>query len=247
MVADANPPTGERGEFAGYGAEREPPPGEAAPAEAWRDAFARFGETRAYVLDILGGQYVHVEVDKGDLELEISVCAPQPRPCLKSVARRYGKVDIPFVADVSGAWSSRSWPERPGGFADGGLPTARAAQRARPIANGTSKADEGNGSQGVEGAFERAGTRLATAGTVFVGEWSPVAAGDYATGGNHVLPTNGWARSVGGLGLETFLKPLTVQRLTREGLERIAPTVEALAEAEELPAHAEAVRARLDM
>ena len=53
--------------------------------------------------------------------------------------------------------------------------------------------------------------------------WSPVAAGDYATGGNHVLPTGGWARSVGGLGLETFLKPVTVQRLTAEGLARIRP------------------------
>jgi histidinol dehydrogenase len=80
------------------------------------------------------------------------------------------------------------------------------------------------------------------AGAVFVGEWSPVAAGDYATGGNHVLPTNGWARSVGGLGLETFLKPVTIQQLTREGLERVRPTVEALAAAEGMPAHAAAVR-----
>ena len=70
------------------------------------------------------------------------------------------------------------------------------------------------------------GARAATvrnAGAVFVGPSSPVAAGDYATGGNHVLPTGGWARSVGGLGLETFLKPVTVQRLTREGLARAAP------------------------
>jgi CHAT domain-containing protein/tetratricopeptide (TPR) repeat protein len=59
-------------------------------------------ETRAYVLDVPGGQYVHVEVDKGDLGLEVSVCAPQTRPCLKSVVRRYGKVDTSFVADVSG-------------------------------------------------------------------------------------------------------------------------------------------------
>jgi histidinol dehydrogenase len=80
------------------------------------------------------------------------------------------------------------------------------------------------------------------AGAVFVGPWSPVAAGDYATGGNHVLPTNGWARSVGGLGLETFLKPVTIQRLTREGLELVRPTVEALAAAEGMTAHAEAVR-----
>jgi histidinol dehydrogenase len=86
--------------------------------------------------------------------------------------------------------------------------------------------------------------RVRNAGSVFVGEWSPVAAGDYATGGNHVLPTNGWARSVGGLGLETFLKPLTIQRLTKEGLALIAPTVEALAAAEGMPAHAEAVRRR---
>ena len=80
------------------------------------------------------------------------------------------------------------------------------------------------------------------AGAVFVGASSPVAAGDYATGGNHVLPTGGWARRVGGLGLETFLKPLTTQRLTPEGLERVRPVVEALAAAEGMPAHAEAVR-----
>jgi histidinol dehydrogenase len=84
--------------------------------------------------------------------------------------------------------------------------------------------------------------QVRNAGTVFVGEWSPVAAGDYATGGNHVLPTGGWARSVGGLGLETFLKPLTIQRLTESGLARVRPTAEALAEAEGMPAHAAAVR-----
>jgi histidinol dehydrogenase len=80
------------------------------------------------------------------------------------------------------------------------------------------------------------------AGSVFVGPWSAVPAGDYATGGNHVLPTNGWARSLGGLGLETFLKPVTVQRLTQDGLARLLPTIEALAEAEGMPAHAAAAR-----
>jgi len=95
------------------------------------------------------------------------------------------------------------------------------------------------------GDAERLVERVRNAGTVFVGPWSPVPAGDYATGGNHVLPTNGWARSVGGLGLETFLKPQTIQRLTRDGLAHIAPTVEALAAAEGMPAHAEAVRRRL--
>ena len=84
--------------------------------------------------------------------------------------------------------------------------------------------------------------RIRNAGSVFVGRNSPVPAGDYATGANHVLPTGGWARSVGGLGLETFLKPVTVQRITEEGLQRIRPTVEALAGIEGMTAHAEAVR-----
>jgi histidinol dehydrogenase len=92
------------------------------------------------------------------------------------------------------------------------------------------------------GGAERYADGVRNAGSVFVGPWSPVAAGDYATGANHVLPTNGWARSVGGLGLETFLKPVTVQRLSETGLARLRPTVEALAAAEGMPAHAEAVR-----
>jgi histidinol dehydrogenase len=95
------------------------------------------------------------------------------------------------------------------------------------------------------GEAEAYAGQVRNAGSVFVGPWSAVPAGDYATGGNHVLPTNGWARSVGGLGLETFLKPLTIQRLTKAGLELIAPTVEALAAAEGMPAHAEAVRRRV--
>jgi histidinol dehydrogenase len=89
---------------------------------------------------------------------------------------------------------------------------------------------------------EALASQVRNAGAVFVGPWSSVAAGDYATGGNHVLPTAGWARSVGGIGLETFLKPVTVQRVTAEGLEALRPTVEALAAAEGMPAHAAAVR-----
>ena len=92
------------------------------------------------------------------------------------------------------------------------------------------------------GDAEALAPQVRNAGAVFVGRNSPVAAGDYATGGNHVLPTSGWARSVGGLGIETFLKPVTTQRLTAEGLARIRPTVEALAAAEGMTAHAEAVR-----
>jgi histidinol dehydrogenase len=89
---------------------------------------------------------------------------------------------------------------------------------------------------------EQLAGRVRNAGAVFVGHWSAVAAGDYATGGNHVLPTGGWARAVGGLGLETFLKPVTVQRLSEQGLAHLRPTVEALAELEGMPAHADAVR-----
>jgi len=92
------------------------------------------------------------------------------------------------------------------------------------------------------GAAESLAGRIRNAGAVFVGASSPVASGDYATGGNHVLPTGGWARSVGGLGLETFLKPLTVQRLTPEGLDLVRPTVEALAAVEGMTAHALAVQ-----
>ena len=84
--------------------------------------------------------------------------------------------------------------------------------------------------------------RVRNAGAIFVGRWSAVAAGDYATGGNHVLPTGGWARAVGGLGLETFLKPVTFQRLTRDGLAGLRPVVEALAAVEGMTAHAEALR-----
>jgi histidinol dehydrogenase len=79
--------------------------------------------------------------------------------------------------------------------------------------------------------------KIRNAGAIFVGPYSPVPAGDYATGGNHVLPTGGWAKSTGGLGLEAFLKTVTVQRITKEGLERLAPTIEALADLEGMVAH----------
>jgi histidinol dehydrogenase len=92
------------------------------------------------------------------------------------------------------------------------------------------------------GDAESLAPRIRNAGAIFVGDSSPVASGDYATGGNHVLPTGGWARSVGGLGLETFLKPVVVQRLTPEGLDRVRPTVEALAAVEGMTAHAAAVQ-----
>ncbi|MEA2498809.1 MAG: histidinol dehydrogenase [Actinomycetota bacterium] len=89
---------------------------------------------------------------------------------------------------------------------------------------------------------EELAPRVRNAGAVFVGGYSSVAAGDYATGGNHVLPTGGWARVTGGIGIETFMKPITIQRVSSRGLAELRPTVEALAAAESMPAHARAVR-----
>jgi histidinol dehydrogenase len=82
------------------------------------------------------------------------------------------------------------------------------------------------------------------AGSIFVGDYSPQAAGDYAVGPNHVLPTGAVARFRAGLGVQDFLKTISLQRLTREGLKRIAPTVVTLAEAEGLKAHADSIRVR---
>ena len=85
---------------------------------------------------------------------------------------------------------------------------------------------------------------LRNAGSVFVGDYSPTAAGDYASGPNHVLPTGGLARCRGGLTVSDFLKVITVQRLSKAGLRNIAPIVKTLAEAEGLNAHAQSVRVR---
>ena len=86
--------------------------------------------------------------------------------------------------------------------------------------------------------------RISNAGSVFLGPYSPVAAGDYAAGPNHVLPTGGHARTTGGLSVETFLRSTTVQRLSSDALDEIGDTVTTLAEAEGLAAHAESVRIR---
>lgn len=83
-----------------------------------------------------------------------------------------------------------------------------------------------------------------SAGSIFVGEYSPQALGDYAAGPNHVLPTGNVARFRGGLNVADFVKVISVQEVSREGLRRIAPVVETLAEAEGLKAHAESVRVR---
>jgi histidinol dehydrogenase len=83
------------------------------------------------------------------------------------------------------------------------------------------------------------------AGSVFLGRYTPVAAGDYASGTNHVLPTSGYARLFSGLNVDHFTKKLTVQMITEDGLRGLEDTITTLAEAEGLKAHAESVRKRL--
>jgi histidinol dehydrogenase len=92
---------------------------------------------------------------------------------------------------------------------------------------------------------ERTARAIVHAGAVFVGGYSAQAAGDYATGSNHVLPTGGAARSRGGLSAADYVRISSVQRLTRGGLSRIAPAAMALAGAEGLSAHAASIRIRL--
>ncbi len=88
--------------------------------------------------------------------------------------------------------------------------------------------------------------RVSNVGSAFLGPYTPVAAGDYASGTNHVLPTNGGAKAFGGLSVDTFLRSSTVQRLDEDGLADLADTVTLLAEAEGLDAHAESVRKRFE-
>ncbi|AHJ97773.1 histidinol dehydrogenase [Hymenobacter swuensis] len=87
---------------------------------------------------------------------------------------------------------------------------------------------------------------VTNAGSVFLGHLTPEAVGDYASGTNHTLPTNGYARNYSGVSLDSFLKKITFQRLTPEGLLNVGPVVETMAEAEGLRAHARAVTLRLE-
>ena len=86
--------------------------------------------------------------------------------------------------------------------------------------------------------------RVRNAGAVFVGPWAPVSLGDYCAGSNHVLPTGGCACHSSGLSVQTFLRGIHVVDYSRDALHEVAHHVEALADAEDLPAHGEAVRAR---
>ena len=88
-------------------------------------------------------------------------------------------------------------------------------------------------------------SRIRHAGSVFLGNYTPESAGDYASGTNHTLPTNGWARSYSGLNMDSFMKKITFQEISAEGLQNLGPVVETMAEAELLDAHRNAVSVRL--
>ena len=87
--------------------------------------------------------------------------------------------------------------------------------------------------------------KITNAGSVFLGNYSPESAGDYASGTNHTLPTNGFAKAYSGVSVDSFVKKVTYQKLSKQGLENIGKTVEIMAEAEGLDAHANAIRIRL--
>lgn len=88
--------------------------------------------------------------------------------------------------------------------------------------------------------------KIVNAGSVFLGNLSCESAGDYASGTNHTLPTNGWARSYSGVSLDSFVKKITYQRISEEGMRNIGPAIETMATAEQLEAHRLAVTIRLE-
>lgn len=95
-----------------------------------------------------------------------------------------------------------------------------------------------------ENADELSG-KVISAGSVFIGNYSPESAGDYASGTNHTLPTNGYAAMYSGVSVDSFIKKITFQKLTKEGLRAIGNSIELMAEAEGLLAHKNAVSIRL--
>ena len=93
---------------------------------------------------------------------------------------------------------------------------------------------------------EQVADRIRNAGSVFIGNYSCESAGDYASGTNHTLPTGGWAKSYSGVSLDSFVKKITFQRITADGIRRIGPAIELMAAAEQLEAHKMAVTLRLE-
>lgn len=93
---------------------------------------------------------------------------------------------------------------------------------------------------------EEVAEKIVNAGSIFIGNYSPESVGDYASGTNHTLPTNGYARAYSGVSVDSFIKKITYQKLTQQGLQLIASPVILMAEAEGLRAHANAVNIRLN-
>ncbi|MEA5139105.1 histidinol dehydrogenase [Arcicella rigui] len=96
----------------------------------------------------------------------------------------------------------------------------------------------------VENA-EEVSEKIYQAGSIFLGNYTPESAGDYASGTNHTLPTNGYAKAYSGVSLDSFVKKITVQHITQEGIKNLGKTIIEMAEAESLDAHANAVKIRL--
>jgi len=93
---------------------------------------------------------------------------------------------------------------------------------------------------------EKLAESVYNAGSVFLGNYSCESAGDYASGTNHTLPTNGYARQFSGVSLDSFVRKITFQNITEQGIQAIGPAIELMAEAEELFAHKNAVTVRLN-
>jgi len=87
---------------------------------------------------------------------------------------------------------------------------------------------------------------VSNAGSVFIGHYTPESAGDYASGTNHTLPTAAFARAYSGVSLDSFVKKITFQEISKEGIQDLGPTIITMAQHEELTAHANAVQIRLD-
>ncbi|HUR11046.1 MAG TPA: histidinol dehydrogenase, partial [Flavitalea sp.] len=93
---------------------------------------------------------------------------------------------------------------------------------------------------------EKLSEKVINAGSVFIGNYTPESAGDYASGTNHTLPTNGYAKALSGVGVQSFMKQVTFQKLTNEGVRRLGPSVEVMAAAEGLEGHKQSISVRLE-
>lgn len=133
------------------------------------------------------------------------------------------------------------------GMADGALENSRAV-----LVENTDQAMELLNSYAPEHLIlavknpEEVGEKVINAGSVFLGHYTPESCGDYASGTNHTLPTNGYAKAYSGVSVDSFVKKITYQQISREGLQHIGNTVMRMAEAEQLQAHSNAVRVRLE-